>query len=158
MQMLRSFHVETLVLSAIPELVNTWVSGFGFKPIEDNEKKQLRNVNLMLFPGTSLLTKRLDGITAAKSEEDKDAYNVSGLPNGKCLPSRKGNGHLELHDLDLLEAELNTEDATNASFRALKHECGPATWFNHAKVWSINIIKLYIFLDQLRLGWSITTA
>lgn len=67
MQMLRSFHVETLVLSAIPELVNTWVSGFGFKPIEDNEKKQLRNVNLMLFPGTSLLTKRLDGITAAKS-------------------------------------------------------------------------------------------
>ncbi|XP_052151231.1 increased DNA methylation 1-like [Oryza glaberrima] len=132
--MLRSFHVETLVLSAIPELVNTWVSGFGFKPIEDNEKKQLRNVNLMLFPGTSLLTKRLDGITAAKSEEDKDAYNVSGLPNGKCLPSRKGNGHLELHDLDLLEAELNTEDATNASFRALKHECGPATWFNHAKL------------------------
>uniref|UniRef100_A0A0E0DKH3 PHD-type domain-containing protein n=1 Tax=Oryza meridionalis TaxID=40149 RepID=A0A0E0DKH3_9ORYZ len=132
--MLRSFHVETLVLSAIPELVNTWVSGFGFKPIEDNEKKQLRNVNLMLFPGTSLLTKRLDGITAAKSEEDKDAYNVSGLPNGKCLPSRKGNGHLELHGLDLLEAELNTEDATNASFRALKHECGPATWFNHAKV------------------------
>uniref|UniRef100_A0A0E0KX85 PHD-type domain-containing protein n=1 Tax=Oryza punctata TaxID=4537 RepID=A0A0E0KX85_ORYPU len=131
--MLRSFHVETLVLSAIPELVNTWVSGFGFKPIEDDEKKQLRNVNLMLFPGTSLLTKRLDGITAAKSEEDKDAYNVSGLPNGKCLPSGKGNMHLELHDLDLLEAELNTEDATNASFRALKQECGTATWFNHAK-------------------------
>jgi len=60
-KMLKSFHVEMLVLSAIPELVNTWVSGFGFRPIEDDERKQLGNVNLMLFPGTSLLTKRLDG-------------------------------------------------------------------------------------------------
>ena len=64
--MLRSFHVEMLVLSAIPELVSTWVSGFGFKPIEDDEKKQLGNVNLMFFPGTSLLTKRLDGAITAK--------------------------------------------------------------------------------------------
>uniref|UniRef100_A0A0D9WBK2 PHD-type domain-containing protein n=1 Tax=Leersia perrieri TaxID=77586 RepID=A0A0D9WBK2_9ORYZ len=132
--MLRSFHVEMLVLSAIPELVNTWVSGFGFKPIEDDEKKQLRNINLMLFPGTSLLTKRLDGIMSAKPEEDKNAYSVSKLPNGKCLLSGKVNKHLELHDLDLLEAELNTEDATNTSFRALKHEHGPATWFNSAKL------------------------
>ena len=64
--MLRSFHVEMLVLSAIPELVNTWVSGFGFKPIKDDEKKQLRHVNLMFFPGTSLLTKRLDETRTAK--------------------------------------------------------------------------------------------
>ena len=61
MQMLRSFNVKMLVLSAIPELVSTWVSGFGFKPIQDAERKQLHSVNLMLFPGTSLLTKRLDG-------------------------------------------------------------------------------------------------
>jgi hypothetical protein len=65
-QMLRSFHVKMLVLSAIPELVSTWMSGFGFKPIEDSERKVLHNVNLMLFPGTSLLTKRLDGIMATK--------------------------------------------------------------------------------------------
>ena len=63
--MLRSFNVKMLVLSAIPELVSTWVSGFGFKPIEDAERKQLHNVNLMLFPGTSLLTKRLDGFIMA---------------------------------------------------------------------------------------------
>jgi hypothetical protein len=65
MQMLCSFNVKMLVLSAIPELVSTWVSGFGFKPIEDAERKQLHNVNLMLFPGTSLLTKRLDGFIMA---------------------------------------------------------------------------------------------
>lgn len=65
MQMLRSFNVKMLVLSAIPELVSTWVSGFGFKPIQDVERKQVHNVNLMLFPGTSLLTKRFDGFIMA---------------------------------------------------------------------------------------------
>jgi hypothetical protein len=60
MQMLRSFHVKVLVLSAIPELVTTWVSAFGFKPIEEDERKQLNTMNLMLFPGTSLLIKNLE--------------------------------------------------------------------------------------------------
>jgi hypothetical protein len=60
MKMLRSFHVKVLVLSAIPELVSTWVSAFGFKPIEEDERKQLNTMNLMLFPGTSLLIKNLE--------------------------------------------------------------------------------------------------
>ena len=66
--MLKSFHVKMLVLSAIPELVSTWVSGFGFKPIEEYEMKQLDTINLMLFPGTSLLIKSLeDGTLTEKS-------------------------------------------------------------------------------------------
>uniref|UniRef100_A0A453DLE0 PHD-type domain-containing protein n=1 Tax=Aegilops tauschii subsp. strangulata TaxID=200361 RepID=A0A453DLE0_AEGTS len=115
-KMLRSFHVEMLVLSAIPELVNTWVSGFGFKPIKDDERKQLRNVNLMLFPGTSLLTKRLDGNITTKPEKEEGTHNVSGLTNGKCLPDGKANEHLELRDLELPE-ELNNEVAMNGSLR-----------------------------------------
>ncbi|GJN39913.1 hypothetical protein PR202_gb29066 [Eleusine coracana subsp. coracana] len=59
-EILQSFHVKILVLSAIPELVSTWVSGFGFKPVEEDERKQLDTINLMLFPGTSLLTKNLE--------------------------------------------------------------------------------------------------
>ncbi|KAM0861559.1 hypothetical protein ACQ4PT_045828 [Festuca glaucescens] len=131
-KMLRSFHVEMLVLSAIPELVNTWVSGFGFKRTEDDEKKQLRNVNLMLFPGSSLLTKRLDGTIIPKPEKENGTCNVSGLTNGKCLSKGKANAHLELRDLELPE-ELNPEVAMNGSFRTLKHECIPAAWFNSAK-------------------------
>ncbi|KQJ85507.1 uncharacterized protein LOC100839049 isoform X2 [Brachypodium distachyon] len=133
-KMLRSFHVEMLVLSAIPELVNTWVSGFGFKPIEDDEKKQLRNVNLMLFPGASLLTKRFDGIITAKPEKEKGACNVSVLTNDKCLPNGKANEHLVFHELELPEKKLNSEVEMNGSFRTLKHECGPAAWFNSAKL------------------------
>ncbi|KAI5015867.1 hypothetical protein ZWY2020_059406 [Hordeum vulgare] len=147
-KMLRSFHVEMLVLSAIPELVNTWVSGFDFKPIKDDERKQLRNVNLMLFPGTSLLTKRLDGTVTAKPEKEEGTCNVSVLPNGKCLPNGKANGHLELHDLELPD-ELNNEAAMDGSFRTLKRECSPAAWFNSTKLavgevlllWSCNYLQ-----------------
>ncbi|XP_038972974.1 increased DNA methylation 1-like, partial [Phoenix dactylifera] len=67
-KLLKSFKVKMLVLSAIPNLVDAWTSGFGFKPIEDNEKRWLDQVNLMLFPGTSLLIKRLDEVSAEASE------------------------------------------------------------------------------------------
>lgn len=77
--MLKSFHVKMLVLSAIPELVSTWVSGFGFKPIEEYERKQLDTINLMLFPGTSLLTKNLDDGTL--TEKSGLSFNLLTIPN-----------------------------------------------------------------------------
>ncbi|XP_010277786.1 PREDICTED: increased DNA methylation 1 [Nelumbo nucifera] len=58
-EMLKSFKVEKLVVAAIPNLLDTWTLGFGFKPMEDKEKEQLNNINLMMFPGTTLLQKRL---------------------------------------------------------------------------------------------------
>lgn len=63
--MLISFKVKILVLSAIPSLVETWTAGFGFKPIGDEEKQELTNVSLMLFPGTILLKKNLVGAPVA---------------------------------------------------------------------------------------------
>lgn len=134
-KMLCSFNVKMLVLSAIPELVSTWVSGFGFKPIEDAERKQLHNVNLMLFPGTSLLTKRLDGfIMATKPGEEKDIHEVSGVPNLKRMPNGKANEHFKLHDLDLSGTEFKAEVSVNGPFRTLKHECGSAAWFQSTKL------------------------
>ncbi|XWS09668.1 hypothetical protein CRYUN_Cryun39dG0008900 [Craigia yunnanensis] len=58
-EMLISFKVETLVITAIPNLVETWTKGFGFKPVEDDERKTLNKINLMVFPGTILLKKPL---------------------------------------------------------------------------------------------------
>lgn len=63
--MLMSFKVEKLVIAAIPNLVETWTEGFGFKPLEDNEKKNLNKINLMVFPGTVLLKKPLYEIQKA---------------------------------------------------------------------------------------------
>lgn len=57
--MLRSLKVEMLVLCAIPNLVDTWTSAFGFEPVEETEKMQLSKLKLMSFPGTILLKKSL---------------------------------------------------------------------------------------------------
>lgn len=134
-KMLRSFNVKMLVLSAIPELVSTWVSGFGFKPIDDAERKQLHNVNLMLFPGTSLLTKRLGGfIMATKPGEENDVHEVSGLTNGKFMPVGKASQNFESHNLDLSKAEFKAEVSTSSPFRTLKYECGSTAWFQSTKL------------------------
>ncbi|XP_040987978.1 increased DNA methylation 1 isoform X1 [Juglans microcarpa x Juglans regia] len=58
-EMLISFKVEKLVIAAIPDVVETWTEGFGFKLLEDNEKKNLNKINLMVFPGTIFLKKHL---------------------------------------------------------------------------------------------------
>ncbi|XP_031266863.1 increased DNA methylation 1 isoform X2 [Pistacia vera] len=60
-EMLISFKVEKLVISAIPNFVDTWTEGFGFEPVEPEEKKALKKINLMVFPGTVLLKKPLYG-------------------------------------------------------------------------------------------------
>ena len=57
--MLISFKVEKLVVAAIPDLVETWTQGFGFVPVEGDQKRSLDKINLMVFPGTMLLKKPL---------------------------------------------------------------------------------------------------
>lgn len=66
-EMLKSMKVEKLVLSAVPTLVDTWMFGFGFKPMEEKEREQLNNINLMVFPGTTLLKKNLYEIGVAET-------------------------------------------------------------------------------------------
>ncbi|XVF50018.1 hypothetical protein PTKIN_Ptkin04bG0062000 [Pterospermum kingtungense] len=52
LQMLITFKLEKLVITAIPDLVETWTKGFGFQPGEVEERKAPNKINLMLFPGT----------------------------------------------------------------------------------------------------------
>jgi hypothetical protein len=57
--MLQTLGVETLVLPAVPELLETWIGAFGFQPMDTFPKQTLIEMNLMAFPGTSLLHKSL---------------------------------------------------------------------------------------------------
>ncbi|XP_015692214.1 uncharacterized protein LOC102714551 isoform X2 [Oryza brachyantha] len=60
-EMLKSLKVEMLLLSAIPSLVDTWTSAFGFVPVDGRDKMQLSKLRLVSVPGTVLLKRNLRG-------------------------------------------------------------------------------------------------
>ncbi|MCD9643543.1 hypothetical protein HAX54_031126 [Datura stramonium] len=99
LEMLKSFKVEKLVISAIPGLVETWTCGFGFEPLEDCEKRSLSHVNLMVFPGTVWLKKSLFQAADADQQSVHRGETVSchedGLtiiePMQHCMPSQDAN-------------------------------------------------------------------
>ncbi|CAL5016941.1 unnamed protein product [Urochloa decumbens] len=69
-ELLKSLKVEMLLLSAIPQLVDIWTSSFGFKEIDDSDKKQLSKVRLASVPGTVLLKKDLRERAGADDADD----------------------------------------------------------------------------------------
>ncbi|XP_055824598.1 increased DNA methylation 1-like isoform X2 [Solanum dulcamara] len=99
LEMLKSFKVEKLVISAIPGLVETWTCGFGFEPLEDCEKRSLSHINLMVFPGTVWLKKSLFQVTDADQPSVHPGGTVSCHENGltiiepmqHCVPSQDAN-------------------------------------------------------------------
>lgn len=70
-QMLHSIGVKSLVLPAVPELMETWTGAFGFQALSSCEKKELTKLNIMAFPGTSLLQKSLPGWPSNSSFKGK---------------------------------------------------------------------------------------
>ncbi|KAF5728056.1 hypothetical protein HS088_TW21G00199 [Tripterygium wilfordii] len=83
-ELLISLRVEKLVISAIPDLVETWTEGFGFKPVNDDEKRILSKINLMVFPGAVSLEKTLhknERGTASRGRQSQEDVVVGGVQN-----------------------------------------------------------------------------
>eukprot|EP00249_Psilotum_nudum_P022748 c28630_g3_i1 orf=1-2793(+) len=58
-KMLSSLGVEHFTLPAIPQLLETWTCVFGFEALDRAQGLNLRDLMMMVFPGTQLLQKRL---------------------------------------------------------------------------------------------------
>ncbi|WCJ32251.1 Acyl-CoA N-acyltransferase with RING/FYVE/PHD-type zinc finger protein [Euphorbia peplus] len=97
-EMLISLKVEKLVISAIPDLVETWKEGFGFSPVSADEKRSLNKINLMVFPGAVWLKKTLYNTNKAQIQLE------TGEEIGKHA-LQQSDGHCSINNVGVQESK-----------------------------------------------------
>ncbi|XP_010551728.1 PREDICTED: uncharacterized protein LOC104822272 isoform X2 [Tarenaya hassleriana] len=70
---LQHLEIETLVIPATPDFSRAWIDKFGFRPVDDDLlKKEIRSMNLLVFPDMDMLQKDLLGQRHAGGDSAPD--------------------------------------------------------------------------------------
>ncbi|PIN19826.1 Histone acetyltransferase [Handroanthus impetiginosus] len=72
--------VGQLIIPAISEHTNMWTAVFGFHELEDIHKKEIKPLNMLVFPGTDMLQKQL------VKQENSDAVRGKGFESTSNQP------------------------------------------------------------------------
>ncbi|XP_015088248.1 uncharacterized protein LOC107031410 isoform X1 [Solanum pennellii] len=68
--------VERLVLPAVPTVLNTWTTSFGFSLVKESQRLNFLNYTFLDFQGTTMCQKLLQSIPPEVSSESTEAYQT----------------------------------------------------------------------------------
>lgn len=51
--------MQKLIIPSVEERVEKWIERYGFKPIEEPLRQEMKSMNLLTFPATVMLEKTL---------------------------------------------------------------------------------------------------
>ncbi|KAG0485194.1 hypothetical protein HPP92_009273 [Vanilla planifolia] len=104
-ELLKQLKVKMLLLPAIPEWVSTWISVFGFEPVDDADKQKLKAIRWITFSGTTLLKKNLHECKMGKLQEFASRKD---MPRIRATADET-NGTNSTVDAELLPSSLTSE-------------------------------------------------
>ncbi|KAF7151715.1 hypothetical protein RHSIM_Rhsim02G0024300 [Rhododendron simsii] len=116
-----SLKVEKLFIPAIAEHMNTWTMVFGFNPLEESHKKELRSMNMLVFPGTDMLQKPL---VEQKTTGENTTANSEDLRREPDLTKKSDADSSGGHDLNIRDDDVIMQNGSEIDDKAAAEDFG----------------------------------